>query len=638
MFSDLDQRRLTLDTYRISPEDDNEEYLDTIQHLKPGTILQDRYLIEGGLGVGGMGAVYRARDMRFIVKKFVAVKEMINRARDENLQETIVKNFEREANILASFNHPAIPTIYDYFTLGNRSYLVMEFVEGRNLEDIMNEQEGFFPIDNVVRWAIQLCDVIHYLHTHHPEPIVFRDMKPANVMITPEDEIVLVDFGIAKPFQTGQKGTMIGTEGYSPPEQYRGEATPVVDIYALGATIHHLLTRKDPRIEPPFTFSERPIKKFNPSVPSELEQIINTALQYNPSDRFQNADEMKKALIKFGRKINLSTGIVGKKRRISQDTNLKPIWKFECEDEVRGTATIHSGVLYIGAYDNNLYALKANTGDFLWKYPTEGGVVSKPAVFENNIYFGSEDYKIHVVSARTRNTKWTYKTQAPIRSSPCISERHVFIGSDDNHLHVINAVSGRLAWRMDAGASVRSTPLVNGDSVYFGTESGDFYCVDFRGNIKWRSKAKRAITSSPKIANNIIYFGSMDATLYALDAKTGWVIWRFRMDKGSISTPLVADDLVITGSADGNIYCINVRSSNKIWHFETNHQVTGSPSVYKDAIYCGSVDGNLYCLDTKTGRLRWKIQTGGPITSTPVVHDDIVYIGSTDHFVYAFPA
>ena len=112
-------------------------------------------------------------------------------------------------------------------------------------------------------WAIELCDVLDYLHKHKPDPIIFRDMKPSNVMINNNGDIMLVDFGIAKTFQSGIKGTMIGTEGYSPPEQYRGEATPAADIYALGATIHHALTRRDPRLEPPFSFAERPLRRIN---------------------------------------------------------------------------------------------------------------------------------------------------------------------------------------------------------------------------------------------------------------------------------------------------------------------------------------------------------------------------------------
>ena len=259
--------------------------------------------------MGGMGSVYRARDLHFPnVVKLVAVKEMINIAPDPLVRQTIVQNFEREANMLATLNHPAIPRIYDYFTQDDHSYLVLEFVHGKDLETVIADANGFLPEDQVISWAIQLCDVLSYLHAHKPDPIIFRDMKPSNVMINHNGDVVLVDFGIAKTFQSGQKGTMIGTEGYSPPEQYRGEATPLADIYSLGAALHHAITRRDPRLEPPFSFAERPIRRINPNVSAEFEAVINTALQYNPSDRFPNADAMKDALMNVARK----TGMLSK--------------------------------------------------------------------------------------------------------------------------------------------------------------------------------------------------------------------------------------------------------------------------------------------------------------------------------------
>lgn len=587
-----------------------------------------------------MGAVYRARDLHFPnVVKVVAVKEMVNQARDPLVRETIVKNFEREANLLATLSHPAIPRIHDYFTHSERSYLILEYIHGKDLESLLDESDDFFIPDEVTGWGIELCDVLQYLHNHQPETIIFRDIKPSNIMINQHNHIVLIDFGIAKHFQSGEKGTMIGTEGYSPPEQYRGEATALADIYALGATLHHLLTRQDPRLEPPFSFGERPIRKLNPAVSKELEAVINTALQYNPEDRFQSAAEMKNALLNVARKTGALKEKPASTARIELNSSkINSIWSFACEDELRGSPMVHKGIVYIGSYDNNLYAVHGGTGEFVWKYPTEGGVVSKPAITDGNIYFGSEDKRVHAVSARSGKIVWTYYTEGPVRSSPEVAEGHLFIGSDDGFLHAVSAGSGRGVWRADVYAAVRSTPLVYNESIYFGTEAGEFICLDYRGEVKWRFKAKRGVTSSPVISESFVYFSSLDSTLYALEAKTGWVIWRFRMDKGSISTPCITGDLIFTGSIDGSIYCIDVHSAKEVWRFPTEHQVTGSPIVHKDSLYCGSVDGNLYCLEYRTGRLRWKYQTGGPITGTPCVYEDVVYIGSTDHKIYAFEA
>lgn len=584
--------------------------------------------------MGGMGSVYRARDLHFPnVVKLVAVKEMINLAPDPIIRQTIVQNFEREANMLATLNHPAIPRIYDYFSHNDHSYLVLEFVHGKDLETVISDANGFLPEDQVISWAIQLCDVLEYLHGHKPDPIIFRDMKPSNVMINHNGDVVLVDFGIAKTFQSGQKGTMIGTEGYSPPEQYRGEATPLADIYSLGATLHHAITRRDPRLEPPFSFAERPIRRINPNVSMEFEAVVNTALQYNPNDRFSSTAAMKDALLNVARK----TGTLDKVAAALPVSSggVKPLWTFKCEDEIRGTPALHQGMLFIGCYDNNLYALNAADGQFQWKYATEGGIVARPTIYDNNVIFGSEDHRLHVVSVRSGKVVWTYYTEGEIYSSPRIADGHIFFGSDDQDMHAVNVTSGRAKWKFATDAPIHSTPLVANEMIFFGTESGGFYAIDFRGEQKWRFQSKRAVTSSPIIKGQAVYFSSVDGTLYALDSKNGWPIWKFRMGKGSISSPALADDFIFVGAADGFIYCVDTRNAKEVWRFHTENQVSGSPVIYKDSLYCGSIDGSLYCLEYRTGRLRWKFETQAAITGSPVVFDDIVYFGSTDHQVYA---
>ena len=627
---------LILDTHRITQDFNSGALPD--KELQPGSILVNRYAIQEVIGIGGMGSVYRARDLHFPnVVKLVAVKEMIIQARDPLVRQTIVQNFEREANILVTLDHPSIPRIFDYFTQNERSYLVLEYVQGKDLDELISHMQAPYPEEQVIQWAIELCDVLSYLHNHKPEPVIFRDIKPSNIMVNQYNHIVLVDFGIAKNFRSGQKGTMIGTEGYSPPEQYRGEASPQADIYALGATLHHLLTRQDPRLEPPFTFSDRPIRLANPAVTPEMEAVVARALQYEPDARFMSAEEMKQALIAAGRK----TGMLAKmpvSPNVSMGDGLKPIWTFQCEDEIRGTPAIEAGIIYIGAYDNNLYALDAAEVSLKWKFPSEGAVVSRPAISDNIIYFGSEDHHLYAVSLITGQLIWYYTTQGPVRSSPAIANGILYFGSDDGFLYAVNVLTNQLEWRFESGGEIRSSPVVAADHIYFGNDLGDFYCLTTSGQIKWRSKTKRSIMGSPVVSRGTVYFTSLDSQIYALDAKSGWVIWRFRMGKGSVSTPCVVENLIIAGSADGNIYCLESGSSREVWRFHTEHQVSGSPIIYRDSVYCGGADGTLYCLEYRTGRQRWKYKTGGPLTGAPIVYNDVLYVGSADHIFYALMA
>jgi len=604
--------------------------------LAVGQVLQQRYQILGVLGMGGMSAVYQARDLRFPnVTKLCAVKEIINLAPDPQLRAVAVQSFEREANILATLSHPAIPKVYDYFSEHDRSYLVIEFIDGQDLEAYLAEHTGLLSHEMVLDWAIQLCEVLSYLHSHEP-PIVFRDMKPSNVMLDNHGQIRLVDFGIAKLFQSGQKGTMIGTEGYSPPEQYRGITDPRGDVYALGATIHHLLSKQDPRVEPPFSFHERPIKAANPSVPDALVQVVTRALEYDAEKRWANIAEMHEAL----------QAVRGPAERGGTRTGtfhlatgeIEPMWVFACEDEVRSTPALNEGVVYIGAYDHNVYALDARTGAFRWKYATEGGLASSPCVWQDRIFVGSEDRLLYCINAQSGRIVWTCPTQGCVRSSPRVEYNHVFFGSDDHQLYAVNVQSGRTAWKVDTEGPIRTRPAIGDESVYFGCEEGSIYAVDIRGVVRWRFTTRRAVTSSPALYEGIIYVGSSDHTVYALDARSGWAVWRFRTGKAVISSPAVEIGTVYVGSVDNSVYALDARMGRQVWKFTTDNQVTSSPAVLEGAVYFGSVDGNVYSVDARTGALRWRFRTGGPVTSSPAVGDGTIYIGSTDHRVYALAA
>ncbi len=249
--------------------------------LAPGTILQGRYAIDRLLGGGGMGMVYLARDQR-LANRPCAIKEMVDHFIDQAQRIEANEYFAREADTLAQLKHQAIPAITDRFELANRHYLVMEYVEGRNLEEELAVRGEPLPEGLVIDIARQLCDVLVYLHGLAP-PIIYRDMKPSNVMLNSNGRVVLVDFGIARLFKAARKGTMIGTLGFAPPEQYQGLVDPRSDIYSLGATLHYVLTGRDPEKFPPFSFP--PVRDLRPAVSSNLAGAIDAALAYEMDGR-----------------------------------------------------------------------------------------------------------------------------------------------------------------------------------------------------------------------------------------------------------------------------------------------------------------------------------------------------------------
>src|SRR5579875_2429687 len=261
--------------------------------LPSGTVLQKRYLIQKLIGGGGMGVVYLAQDQR-LANRPCAIKEMVDHFIDPQQRRDANEYFAREADTLAQLRHPSIPAITDRFDQANRHYLVMEYVEGRNLEEEMAALGH--PLDEgvVIDIARQLCEVLSYLHSFTP-PIVYRDMKPSNVMLTPRGKVMLIDFGIARLFKVASKGTMIGTLGFAPPEQYQGQVDPRSDIYSLGATLHFILTARDSEKYPPFSFP--PVRSLRPTTSVNLAGAVDRALSYDAEKRPATIGEFRDMML-----------------------------------------------------------------------------------------------------------------------------------------------------------------------------------------------------------------------------------------------------------------------------------------------------------------------------------------------------
>jgi len=266
--------------------------------LEQGVLLQDRYRIVKVLGGGGMGQVYLAQDTR-LADKPCAIKELIPdpHVTPQERQQAAAQ-FHREAAILAHLSHPNLPNVYDYFEERERFYLTMDYVDGETLTEQLTKSPEGLPQEMVVEWAIQLCNVLEYLHSQTP-PVVFRDMKPDNVMSTPDGDIRLIDFGVARLFDpTKRTDTLkMGTAGYAPPEQYagQGQTTPRSDIYALGATLYELLTGDDPTAHP-FVFPCP--QDLKPGISPSLANVVTRALNLDPAERFPSARAMREALEK----------------------------------------------------------------------------------------------------------------------------------------------------------------------------------------------------------------------------------------------------------------------------------------------------------------------------------------------------
>ena len=309
--------------------------------LKIGSVIDGKYKVLHQIGKGGMSIVYLCINEK--ANKQWAVKEV--RKNGNASSEVIRQNLLTETSILKKLHHPHLPSIIDVIDQDDTYLILMDYVEGRTLKAILDER-GALPQEKVVDWAIQLSSTLMYLHRQDP-PIIYRDMKPANVMLKPDGNVVLIDFGTAREYKDDSDGdtTCLGTKGYAAPEQYggKGQTDARTDVYNLGATMYQLVTGKNPT-KPPYEI--RPIRQWNPALSSGLESIIVKCTKSDPDERYQSIAELKFALEHCK---EFETEYISKKKKSVK------LFTVMC---------VLSGVMFTGSLGTHLYSKALVSGTY----------------------------------------------------------------------------------------------------------------------------------------------------------------------------------------------------------------------------------------------------------------------------------
>ena len=518
-------------------------------------LLKERYHILGQVGKGGFGAVYKAADTLFGYRA-VAIKEMSqSRLSPQEIAEA-TKAFKREAHMLAGLKHPNIPGIYDYFGEAGHWYLVMDFIEGETLEEYLcKSRGGYLPIEKVLDIGIQLCTVLGYLHTRQP-PIIFRDLKPANILLTLLGQIYLIDFGIARHFKQGQSTDTIafGSPGYAPPEQYgKAQTTPRADIYALGATLHQLITGDDPS-QTPFRFA--PLQLRSQTTPVGLDTLIVQMLEIDENRRPGSMYTIRLELQRFatqraGRQAGIfQPGImyvypspaISRLSFPSAQPTVGPAKQGNTlvsysghADKVRCVAWSLDGVHIVsGSDDKTVQVWEAATGDQLFSYTGHSDAVCAVAWSPDGkrIASASGDATVQVWEADAGIHILTYRGHTDRVNAVAWSPDGKLIASasNDSTVHVWDAVTGRhiftysghsdwvrtLAWSPDgkriasAGddSKVHVWEVTSGRNIFFTKNV-------YRGHSQW---GVRAVAWSPD--GKLIASGCDDKTVHTWNAAT----------------------------------------------------------------------------------------------------------------------
>lgn len=345
-------------------------------------VIDNRYKIIREIGRGGTSCVYLAENIR--LHNHWAIKEVYKGGItiDGAKNSTLIA----ESHILTKLRHPGLPAIIDIINTSQSYLLVMEYIEGVSLDKVL-EKKGACSEKDVLKWGQQLCDVLSYLHSQTPA-IIYRDMKPANVMLKPDGDIVLIDFGMAREFKRQNKHdtTHLGTHGYAAPEQYSGnrQSDARTDIYSLGVTLYHLVTGHDPCL-PPYGISS--IRSINPSLSAELDSIIQKCIKLEPESRYQTVDALKRALISVHSRITQPVIFDNKEKKKSNKWML---------------ALLLIPVILIVSVVAAVYSIKVRTERFFDYIDDMGGYVleemfgygaEEPSFIEQEVYIKEPDQR-----------------------------------------------------------------------------------------------------------------------------------------------------------------------------------------------------------------------------------------------------
>jgi len=572
--------------------------------------LASRYKIKQILRIDNVGSQYAKYTVEDITQgnKTMVVKEMLLPAVTEEIRLPFYERLAKIGELMKSINHPNICSTTDYFMERGCFYLVMDYIEGEHLDDLLRDQlikkgKGF-PEKQVIEWIIQACNALEYLHTFQPLSFYCGTLKSKELMyIKLEDRIVLIDYGTP---QIMASLLPIYSKGFSAPEQYQGKITAQSDIYALGIILYHLLVGSVPDNT---TNIPQLLQRYCPELQEETVAIIAKAVKEDPQERFSSVSEMKEELNIAYKKLS---------RVIATKTN----WLMERGNPQRS-----------GSYGKALnHPIK-----FRWSYETGKGAISSPAVAEGIVYVAAFDGYLFALEGNSGEIKWEYKLRGNLTSSPVVYEGALFIGSMDSHLYSLDLQSISLRWKLKTGGLITSSPAVIEDIVYVGSYDQHIYAIDCtNGNLLWKFNTTGTITSSPLVYQEFVYIGSLNNFVYALNKKDGSLVWEYQTGYSISSCAAGFEDQIYIASNDGVLYCFNAKSGTPLWKINTGAPITCNPVIFEELVYIGNHNGVLIAANAKSGELQWQIRISEPFANSSAISGNYLYFCGEKHNLYVF--
>jgi serine/threonine protein kinase len=614
-----------------------------------------------------MGLIFLARDTRGGGRECI-IKQL---RPDPDLDQAM---FEREAVLLASLHHDHIPACWDHFTENGSHYLVSEFIKGATLQDLI-EQGGPAAEADVIRWGIDLCEALVYTHSKQP-PIIHRDIKPDNVIITPQGQAVLVDFGIARSYQSGKQDTMkMGTWGYLPPEQKAGRTEPASDLYALGATLYFALTASDPQLLNIFDINLQwrqgvsfpPVRQSNPDASAEVEAILMQATRVLVQERSPSAramlDDLRslQAAQQATRCPNCHTANPGlathcqrcgkpvlsgsaskpasAPQRQPQNWNsfrgsaarggvttdrliapLQQVWSFQAQGPIDGSPIIHNGILYVSSRDTWLYALDGKQQRELWRYQAGAPLRSTPTLHGDTLFFGDDEGTMHAVQSTGGAARWRVPLRGKIFASAAAGAGLIISATQAGRLVALNPTSGETIWDHVDGTPFYASPAILSNLVIVVNGTGQVKGLDITsGKLAWAFQAPGQVRATPACHDDLTIVATLDGSLALLNIHTGERIWQRSLGVPISASPVLTGNHIFAAGQDGAVFALSRQDGNRIWTTKTPGQLAASPILCGPTLLTVDTDGTISLLEAQSGDVGFQLALGAPVFASPAV-------------------